>query len=150
MLGIRAIGGDWGERALESRLASVLSRAEAAARGERVEWQGVEFDPRYRYRNATIVDLLQITLEEQRRGMRTLIGPEERERRYRENQSRRGALGGRARAEKVWEENRERDAEIVRLRLQGRSLREIAGIVGIGKSAVDGVLGRFEQVSGVP
>ena len=92
MLAIRAIGGDWGERQVDARLGTVLQRAEAAGRGEVVSWQGMDVDPRYRYRNATIIDLLQITLDEQRK-MRTLIGPEERGRRYQEHQADRNARG---------------------------------------------------------
>ena len=81
MLAIRAIGGDWGEREVDARLGEVLGRAESAGRGEVVTWQGVEVDPRYRYRTSTIIELLQITAGEQR-GMKTLIGPAEAARRY--------------------------------------------------------------------
>ena len=36
MLAIRATGGDWGEREVETRLGSVMERAHRAARGETV------------------------------------------------------------------------------------------------------------------
>ena len=39
----------------------ICNRAHMAARGERVTWEGVELDPRYRFRTETIIELLGIT-----------------------------------------------------------------------------------------
>ena len=94
-LAVRAIGGAWGERDVESSLCTVLRRAEAAGRGETVTWQGVPVDPRYRFRTSTILEWLEVTADEQR-AMCTLISREESVRRYRAHQARRAALGGRA------------------------------------------------------
>ena len=144
MLAIRAIGGDWGEREVEARLGEVLARAESAGRGETVVWQGVEVDPRYKFRTATIIEVLQITGEEQR-GMRTLFGPAESARRYQEHQAQRWSRGGRARAEKVWTQNRERDARIIEGSLAGESNRAIARVVGVDETTVRRVLGRVRS-----
>ena len=135
MLAIRAIGGDWGQREVDARMGTVLRRAEAAGRGEVVVWQGVEIDPRYRYRTQTILDVLQISADEQR-AMRTLIGPEESARRYREHQARRGALGGVVSGERRRETNRERDARIIELLAEGWSNRAIARELGIDEKTV--------------
>ena len=70
----------WNDRESKSRMHSIFKRAHMAARGEKVVWEGVEVDPRYRFRNETIIELLGITAEEQRE-MRTLISPAEKERR---------------------------------------------------------------------
>ena len=51
--------GGWTEGKAHSKLSSVMSRAHAAARGgERVEFAGAKMDPRYRFRNQTIIELL--------------------------------------------------------------------------------------------
>ena len=125
---------------------AALHRAEAAGRGELVTWQGVQVDPRYQFRTSTILDWLDVTLEEQRE-LRTLIGPEESARRYREHQARRAALGGRVRAEQQRAAVQGRDAEIARLRGEGLSLRDIAGRVGVSK---DGVRKALARVSTLP
>ena len=122
MLGIRAIGGDWGEREVDARLGTVLRRAEAAGRGEVVVWKGIEVDPRYRYRSATIIDVLQITADEQR-AMKTLIGPAERARRRSEHQALRGVRGGVLSGERRRERNRERDADIIERHAAGWTVR---------------------------
>ena len=51
--------------------------------------------------------------------MKTLIGPEESARRYREHQARRGALGGVVSGGRRRETNRERDARIIELHAAG-------------------------------
>ena len=144
MLAIRAIGGDWGEREVAARLGTVLRRAEAAARGEVVSWQGVDVDPRYRYRTRTIVDLLQITLEEQR-PMKTLFGSEESARRYQEHQADRNARGGRARGAKRREASRERDARMIELHIAGWSNRAIGRELGVDEKLVRHVLRRVRN-----
>lgn len=133
----------WTDRAIETDMGAVLRRAEAAGRGERVEWQGVELDPRYRYRTGTILERLEVTLDEQR-SMRTLIGSAERARRRSAHQRERGARGGVASGESRRAVELERDAAIVRLRQeQGLSQRVIAHRLGTGRQVVRGVLARL-------
>ena len=114
-----------------------------------VSWQGMDVDPRYRYRNATIIDLLQITLDEQRK-MRTLIGPEERGRRYQEHQADRNARGGRARGE---QQRAAADARVPGLGLllaQGLSQREIASVLGVSRGVVVRAIERLGGVDRQP
>jgi hypothetical protein len=48
-----------------------------------VEWRGLEIDPRYRLKNQTIIEALEITAEEERE-LKTIISDDERRRRDRE------------------------------------------------------------------
>jgi hypothetical protein len=71
-LGIEA--GGWGAGEAKARLSSVVTRAEAAARGVRMQWNGRAVDPRYRFRAATMVEWLGITPAEMREAnLRLLI-----------------------------------------------------------------------------
>jgi hypothetical protein len=73
------------ERTARSKLSAVMSRSHAAARGERAEWAGFDWDPRYRLKNQTIIELLEITAEEERE-MRAVISDDECRRRHREKE----------------------------------------------------------------
>ena len=140
-LAVRALGEAWGARDVESRMCAVLRRAEAVSRGDTVTWQGVQVDPRYRFRTSTILDWLDITLDEQRE-FRTLLGPEESARRYREHQERRGALAGRASGARRREAVQGRDAVIARLRREGLSPGAIGRQLGLSRGGVLRVLRR--------
>jgi hypothetical protein len=74
--------GGWTEGHTRSKLQTVFRTAYAAARGEKVQYAGVEVDPRYRFKNQTIIELLEITADEERE-MKTIISDEERRRRDR-------------------------------------------------------------------
>jgi hypothetical protein len=63
---LAAEAGGWDSREADSRMASVVRRAEQAAKGERQEWNGHKVDPRYRFKATTIVDWLDITPQEMR------------------------------------------------------------------------------------
>jgi hypothetical protein len=72
----REVGG-WTEGNTRSKLHAVFRTAREAAAGKRVEFAGVEWDPRYRLRNQTIIEWLQITTEEERE-MKTIVSDDER------------------------------------------------------------------------
>lgn len=137
----REVGG-WDEREARSRLQAVLSRAFAAARGERVEWMGQQVDPRYRMRTETILEWLEITPEEQRH-LQVLVGPEiarERERqRWHERQKAAGRGTGLSREEYLAQaraEAEERRKEARRLAAEGKSQKEIAELLGVDRRTV--------------
>ena len=50
--------GGWTEGHTLSKLQAVFRTAHAAARGEKVQYAVVEVDPRYRFKNQTIIELL--------------------------------------------------------------------------------------------
>jgi hypothetical protein len=74
--------GGWDERGTRSDLSQVLKRARRAARGEKIEFMGREWDPRHHFRNETIIEWLEITPEEERE-MVVTISAEEASRRKR-------------------------------------------------------------------
>jgi len=78
--------GGWTEGHTHSKMHAIWRTAHMYAADKRVEWAGIEVDPRYRFRNQTIIDWLEITPEEERR-LKTLIGDEERRRRDRERKN---------------------------------------------------------------
>ena len=94
----------WPDREIRSRVSAVLKRTAMAGRGDTVEWQGRQVDPRYRLRTRTIIDWLGITDQEQR-NMRTLIGSQEKRRRRGFNDTRQGYLTRHQQVRyKPWEE----------------------------------------------
>jgi hypothetical protein len=56
----------WTEHETKARLSSVFSRTAAAVRGDRVGYLGGQRDPRYRYKDATMVEMLGVTEQEMR------------------------------------------------------------------------------------
>lgn len=67
-------------RKARQKMNQVFERVVMAARGETVEFNGSQWDPRYHYHNETIIKRLEITPVEERE-MNTIIGPEEYNRR---------------------------------------------------------------------
>lgn len=64
----------WHDRESKLRMHAIFKRSHMAARGEKVVWEGVEIDPRYRFKTETIIEGLEITNEEQKQ-MLNLISP---------------------------------------------------------------------------
>jgi hypothetical protein len=89
--------GGWDERRTRSDLSQVLKRARRAARGEKIEFKGREWDPRHHFGNQTIIDWLEITPQEEREMVVTISAEEESRRkrlRDREYQERRRRAKG--------------------------------------------------------
>ncbi len=127
-----------------SNMVQVVERAHRAARGEKVEWMGRKVDPRYGYRNETIIDLLEITEDEQKR-MRTIIGPAERRRRDRERKRRqRREEGVRDRSATA----RTRFVEVGRRTAAGESVTKIAEALGVSKDRVKQIRRELKQGRG--
>ena len=119
----------WSARQTETDMGAAIRRAEAAGRGETVEWNGERIDPRYRFRTETLRQWLAITPEEElAAGLRTLVSPE----RLQELQAAKGRASGRVRAARA-ERRRER---ALQLRAEGRTQGEIAGALGVHRTTV--------------
>lgn len=127
----------WPEGQMRSQMQAIFKRAQQAHQGKTITWRGREIDPRYHFRNETIIEWLEITPEEQRE-MRTLLGADEIRRRHREaERQRKHAVGavqqGRApylaQAEKRRQEAQARQAN-------GESIPAIAKALQVNRSTV--------------
>lgn len=125
----------WTEAELRSCVSSVVSRARAAHAGEKVELNGRELDPRYRWRNDTLVDRLGITAEEASQ-LKTILPKDEARRRDAERQcTRRRAQGAKPRADYL-QAVVERRAHAARLEAEGLSRRAIAKRLGVSLGTI--------------
>ena len=132
-LGRIATGGAWSPQQILTDMGMVIQRAEAAARGETVEWNGGRVDPRYRMRTETIRRWLAITPEEElAAGLRTLVSPD----RLTELQVAKGRLSGQVRRRKAATAAQ----EVRQLREEGMTYREIAEVLGCSKSRIPNLL----------
>lgn len=113
----------------------IQRRAEAAGRGERVEWMGEQVDPRYRFRRSVLYSRLRDLIPDALLGRMRAIIPD--------------ALGKERKSERdgaryedhytgegVRVSNEDKRASARLMGAQGRSIREIAGELGVGKSTV--------------
>lgn len=124
----REVGG-WTEGRTRSKLQAVFRTSREAVAGKRVEWAGVDWDPRYRLKNQTIIEWLEITPEEERE-MRTIISDDERRRRDRARKD-----PEMTRTEYLTRAAKRRVAAR-KLSAEGLSLREIGKRLGISHEAV--------------
>ena len=124
----REVGG-WTEGRTRSKLQAVFRTSREAAAGKRVEWAGVDWDPRYRLKSQTIIEWLEITPEEERE-MRTVVSEEERRRRDRERK-------GYEMTRREYETRAaKRRAQARRMAAEGLRSGQIAERLGISKRAV--------------
>jgi hypothetical protein len=116
-------------------MSTVFARADAAARGELIQWDDKLVDPRYRFRNDTLIERLQITSDEMKH-LATIIDSDECRRRDRERkrQSRENA-GAMKRSEYLAQAN-EKKLRAQALKEQGLSFRQIAARLGVGVASV--------------
>ena len=110
-------GSDWSR----STFCTLYRRVQEHMAGQYGRGQGL-----YRYKNATLIDQLEITPDEERH-MKTLISRREKDRRW--NERRNAARGYQSRRV-------DRARKIVELHRAGLSLRQIAVVVECGKSTV--------------
>jgi hypothetical protein len=134
LLGLAEEWGDWDKERSRSKLQAVLERVRMAASGRTVTWQGVDLDPRYRFRTDVIVQWLEITPAEQRE-MFNLIGADEKRRRNTDSRREKRRVAGaqpRAEYDQARKLSRQNDcATAHRLRKEhDLSTSEIAQIMG--------------------
>ena len=125
----------WSEADIRSRMQAVISRANAASVGDKVEWNGQQRHPRYWLKNKTIIDMLGITPSEEKE-MQVLISKDTKRQRDRERKaSERRARGAKPRDEYLAEAKEKRSLAL-ELHQQGMSLREIGKILGVSHTQI--------------
>ena len=129
--------GDWSEHEARTRLQAIFKRARMASEGRTIEWQGQQVDPRYHFRNSTIIEWLGITPEEQRH-MQVLIGDEEARRRHREAERARKHATGEVQQDRATYLAQAADRRVeARLRQAGgESVSAIAQAMQVNRSTV--------------
>lgn len=124
----------WSAQELTACISSVQRRLEAASKGRTVEFHGHPVDPRYRFRNSTLIDWLGITSSEMPHMKAILSADEARERDRVRKQAQRRCQGSVTR--EVYRQASVDKAEAARaLRDAGLSLAEIAQALGISRTS---------------
>ena len=129
--------GGWTPGHTDSKMHAIFRTSREHQAGKRVEWEGVRLSPRYKFRNATILDWLEVTPEEERH-LKTIISDEERRRRDRiRKQRERRATGEVEMSRDEYEDRaRVRRQKAVEMRAKGLRTAEIATELGISQRAV--------------
>lgn len=120
----------WSIAAVRDCASGAYERACASFRGEKVEFEGREVDPRYRWTNSTLIQRLGITAEEERAMVTIISKGEKRQRSVDRSAKARLHAGCQLRAQ--WLEAAEQRRVGARLlRVQGLSYPRIAAELGI-------------------
>ncbi len=138
---------DWSEAETRSRMHSVIANARSAAAGETIQWKGEQRDTRYRLTNKMIIELLEITPEEERH-LKTIVSEnrkqEIRRQRDKERKEKKRRSDGviprdeyLAQRSESRQDNRPRAKE---LKAKGISLRKIGRELGISHTLVRSLL----------
>ncbi len=123
----------WSDAEVMSCVSTALTKAQAAARGEKVLFAGNDVDPRYRWSNDALIGTLAITAAEQS-ALKTIIGTDERRQRDKVRKRHVRRLGGSVPRDE-WLTNVERTRVAVKvLRASGWTLRAIGEKLGISAS----------------
>lgn len=119
----------WTATELASCVSTTLSRARASARGETVDFDGMPVDPRYRWKNATLIERLQITPDEERQ-LTTIISETESRRRGAErSRAARGRAGAKSR--QAWLDSHDKQRQKAReMRSNGAKWSQVADECG--------------------
>ena len=133
--------GGWTLGKTDSKLHAIFRTAREHQTGKLVQWDGVKISPRYKFKNQTILDWLEVTPEEERL-FKTIISDEERRRRDRE---RKGSEMTRAEYESRAAQRR---ANVLKLAGDGLRSGEIARSLEISKSSVQKTLRSARQQGG--
>lgn len=129
----------WSAARVGSATSAVLDRLKQSLAGETVEYDGRRIDPRYRFKNDTLIDWLHITPTEQQQ-LATIVSKDEARRRDAERKrAARKAAGAVERAAYEGQAEQRRAAARL-LHAQGKSQRAIAAELGVSVGAVNGYL----------
>jgi hypothetical protein len=130
---------NWSKHELQSCVSSVMEKAKAAARGETIEFEGVQVTPNYRWKNQTLIERLAITAAEERQLQTIISGDEKRRRDTERKRVKRRHQGRPARAE--WLASvAEKKALAVKMRADGMTMQSIATVIGVSLATVSNYL----------
>lgn len=133
----------WSKAEVQSCVASVLSRAISASKGEKLEYNGRQVDPRYIFKTDTLLTLLDITPQEEAQ-MTTIISKTEARRRdaarSKRNREQAGAVA-RVAYVSTADARRQRAKE---LREQGESWASVGSELGVSATAARLLASRAE------
>ena len=119
----------WSVSEVNASASAVIDRMKRMAKGETVEYGGVQVDPRYKWRNDTLIQRFCITPEEERQ-LATIVSRGEAARRHAERDTVRRREAG-AVTREAYEGNAEQKRATARLmRAQGKTWAEVAEAVG--------------------
>ena len=133
----------WSEAETRSRMHSVIANARSAANGETTLWNGQQRDTRYRLMNETIIQILEITPEEQQH-LETIVSGERKQENRRKRDRKRKEKKRRSEGVRPWDEylaerkeSRQHDRHRAKeLKDQGMSKREISRQLRISHTQV--------------
>ncbi len=129
----------WDDAESQSRFQAISERVRMLAKGETIEWRGERIDPRYKFKNETIIRELGITDGEMRE-MQVLISKDEKARRRRERDEKRRREAGVAKRGDVAERNH---GEAHRLRSEGLTQKQIADTLKLSERWVRKLLSDY-------
>lgn len=138
MLG-REFAPHWSFRDINASASAVVARMRRMGRGETVEYAGIQVDPRYRWRNDTLIQRFSITPDEERQLM-TIVSRGEAARRHAEREAqrrveKREAAGGQTRAEYLSASEDKRTSARL-MRAKGMTQAAIAKELGVHVNSV--------------
>ena len=124
--------GGWTLGHTDSKLHAIFRTAREHQAGKRVEWDGLQVSPRYKFRNETILEWLEVTSDEERH-LKTIISDGERRRRDRERKQRERRKSGEVEMSRAEYESRaaQRRSETFRMAENGLSNKAIAEALGV-------------------
>lgn len=130
----REIAPDWQWN--ESELGSLYKKAKDASAGKTIEFNGKSWTPLYTPKNQTLIDLFEITDDEQKQ-LRTIITKDLARKRdaERKREIRRGT--GMMDRETYLTQNNKNRAEAIKMRNSGMSQRAIADALGVSAGSVN-------------
>ncbi|MFG6458399.1 hypothetical protein [Roseateles sp. BYS96W] len=121
---------DWTEEKLLAKTSAALQRAAKAARGEKVHFEGKDVDPRYVFKNATLVERLQIEPAEERQ-MRAILSEAESRRRNAERHAEKRREAGRPTLAEVRAQRELQKMSARQLLAAGSTMRQISAELGV-------------------
>ncbi|MEJ5999719.1 hypothetical protein [Paucibacter soli] len=131
----REFAPSWSARELASATSAAIARAAAAERGEKVIFEGMEVCPRYRFRNETLVTLLEITSDEQRQ-LQTIVGVDEARRRDRDRKANKRREAGCPTREAYLARTGDRALQAREMKASGHTNAHIASVLGVSLRSV--------------